>query len=59
MDSKDVKDEDNRISVEVRGPPITNLDNAQEDVLDTEYLASRGLSKFYHSVLFQMILFGA
>lgn len=54
-----MKDEDNRISVEVRGPPITNLDNAQEDVLDTEYLASRGLSKFYHSVLFQMILFGA
>ncbi|KAE9969026.1 hypothetical protein BLS_005544, partial [Venturia inaequalis] len=61
MDSKDVKDVDHRVSVDVRGSPITNLDNHQEhhDVLDTEYLASRGLSKFYHSVLFQMILFGA
>lgn len=56
-----MKDVDHRVSVDVRGSPITNLDNHQEhhDVLDTEYLASRGLSKFYHSVLFQMILFGA
>lgn len=59
MDSKDMKENNQRVSVEARNSPIASLDEHQEDVLDTEYLASRGLSKFYHSVLFQMILFGA
>lgn len=59
MDSKDVKDGDKRASLEVRGSPIPILEDDQEDVTDTAYLASSGVSKFYHSVLFQMILFGA
>lgn len=58
-DSKDVKDGDKRAAVEVRGSPITILENDQEDVIDRSYLASSGVSKFYHSVLFQMVLFGA
>lgn len=59
MDSRDVKYGDKRALAEVGGSPITILENDHENVVDTSYLASSGFSKFYHSVLFQMVLFGA
>lgn len=61
MSSTDIKGEDKRVSVEVRDSPTTSIENDLDYVapVDTAYLASTGFSKFYRSVLFQMVLFGA
>ncbi|QDS73165.1 hypothetical protein FKW77_002154 [Venturia effusa] len=56
---RDVKIGEKRASIAIRGPPNTVSGVDQDNVIDAKYLASSGSSKFYRSVLFQMILFGA
>jgi hypothetical protein len=61
MFSTDIKSDNKRASVEVMDTSLASIEQDQKDItpIDAAYLASSGLSKFYHSVLFQMALFGA